>query len=221
MSFVVIMKEGGPLMWIIFGFGLIALFIFLEKLFYFHRSQVNVGELVSGLINVLKRDGMIEAISLCDNTPGPVARVLNSAILSYEKGDEEKDIRHAVEDAAMVEVPKLEARLNIIGTIGFVAPLMGLLGTVIGMMNAFQTIRAKEVVYLTIPDFAGDISMALTTTAAGLCVAIPCHIAYNYLVARVEVFTVDMEKSASEIVYFLKNHRNAKNGNSDENGTVN
>lgn len=205
MLFLQLMKDGGPVMWIILFCSVVAMFVFLEKWFHFHREQVNVGELVNGLINVLKRDGLVEAISLCDNTPGPVARILMAAILAYEKGDE--DIKQAIQDAALTEVPRLERRLSLLATISYVAPMLGLLGTVLGMMGAFQTIHAKEGVYLSAADLSGDINMALITTAAGLCVAIPCYVAYNYLVSRVSSFALEMEKASSEILYFFKHHK--------------
>ena len=93
--------SGGPVMWLIVLCSLLALYIFIGKWFQFHRAQVNVQELISGLVNVLRRDGMIEAITLCDNTPGPVARILTAAIQAYQNDD---DIRQAIDDAALVEL---------------------------------------------------------------------------------------------------------------------
>lgn len=207
MLFLQLMKDGGLIMWPILACSLIGMYIFLEKWFQFHREQINVKELVKGLINVLKKDGFIEAISLCDNTPGPVAKTLAAAILAYERGEE--DIRQAIEDANLVEIPKLERFINVLGTVAYISPLLGLLGTVLGMMQAFQTISAKGI-YVSTAALSGDINIALITTAAGLCVAIPCYVAYNYLVARVNSMTLDMEKAASEIVYFFKQHKTSK-----------
>jgi len=207
------MRDGGVVMWIIMACSVIAMFIFIERWFHLHREQVNVSELVKGLVNVLKRDGYIEAISLCDNTPGPAARVLMAAILAYQKGEE--DVRQAIEDAAAAEVPKLERRLNLLGTIGYICPLLGLLGTVLGMMGAFNTIHQKTI-YLSAVDLSGDIRMALITTAAGLCVAIPCYVAHNYLVSRAETIAMDIERAASEIMYFFKHHERITGEGADE-----
>jgi biopolymer transport protein ExbB len=205
MLFYQLIRDGGPVMWPILLCSVIAVFIFFEKWFHFHREQVNVGELVSGLINVLKRDGIIEALTLCDNTPGPAARILTAAIQAYHKEDE--NIRQALEDAALIELPKLESRLKLLGTIAYITPLLGLLGTVLGMMGAFETIHAKQGIYLSATDLSGDIGMALITTAAGLTIAIPCYLAYNYLVSRVDSMTHDMEKASAEIIYFFNHHR--------------
>jgi biopolymer transport protein ExbB len=205
MLFMKLMTDGGPVMWPILLCSLIAMFVFIEKWFQFHREQINVKELVKGVINVLKRDGYIEAISLCDNTPGPAARILASAILAYERGN--TDIKQVIKDNNLVEIPRLERHLNVLASIGYVAPLLGLLGTVIGMMLAFEVIHDKSV-YLSAADLSQSISMALTTTAAGLCVAIPCYLGYNYLIARLNSIALDMEKAASEITHFFK-HKTA------------
>ena len=74
MLYLKLLNDGGPIMWVILAGSLVALFVFLEKVFQFHREEINVRELLRGLFNVLKRDGFVEAITLCDNTPGPAAR---------------------------------------------------------------------------------------------------------------------------------------------------
>ena len=210
--FLDIMDKGGPVMWLILACSVIATFIFFEKLFYFHRIQINVGDLVRGLINVLKRNSIVEAISLCDDTPGPAAHVLRAGILSFEQGDE--DLRQSIEDAALGEIPRLEARMKILATIAYITPLLGLLGTVLGMIKVFHTITSRGAM-VNASELADGIGMALFTTAAGLCVAIPCFIAYNYLVSRIESLTLDMEKSSSEIIYFFKRNKNKLNNESE------
>ena len=205
MLFMEFMKQGGPVMWLILLCSIIATFIFLEKAFYLHRVQINVGDLVRGLVNVLKRNSIVEAISLCDDTPGPVAHVLRAAILAFEDGEE--DLRQAVDDAALGEIPRLEIRMKVLATIAYISPLLGLLGTVLGMINIFSTINAKGAM-VNASDLANGIGQALFTTAAGLCVAIPCFVAYNYLVSRIDSITLDMEKASSEIIYFFKRNWN-------------
>ncbi len=214
MAYLDLLKEGGPVMWLIAFCSLIAVFIFVEKWVQFHRAQVNVAELVNGLINVLKRDGMVEAITLCDNTPGPVARLLTAAIQAYQSDD---DIKQAIDDAAVAELPRLEGRLNILATIAYIAPMLGFLGTVVGMISVFQVVQDKQGLNLASAELAGGIRMALVSAAAGLCVAIPAHVAYNYLVSRVESFCSDMEKASSEILYFFRHRKPAsKAGTEDE-----
>ncbi|MPM84520.1 hypothetical protein SDC9_131593 [bioreactor metagenome] len=202
MLFLKMMSDGGPVMWLILAASVIAMVIFLEKWFQFHREQINVGELITGLFNVLRRDGYVEAITLCDNTPGPVPAVLNAAILAHQRGERKLD--RAVEGACLDEVARLERHLNVLGTIGFIAPLLGLLGTVLGMMEAFQTINATQSVYLSVTELSKAVNLALITTAAGLAVAIPCYVAHNYLVARLDSMVLDMEKAAAEITAFFE-----------------
>ena len=208
-AFLQLMRDGGPVLWIIGICALVAMFIFFKKTFQFHREEVNVRELVRGLENVLRRNGFVEAISLCDNTPGPAARVLSAAILAYERKDE--DLKQAIDDACLEELPKLEKNIDILSTIGFISPLLGLLGTVLGMMETFQTVSVTSSMALSATQLAGTIRMALLTTAGGLAVAIPCYVAYNYLVSRVNAISLDMEKAASEIIYFFNQKDRTEN----------
>lgn len=198
-----LMEDGGPIMWVILFCSVVALFIFLKKVFQFHREEINIGEVLRGLFNVLRRDGFVEALTLCDHTPGPAARLLAAAIRAYERGDE--DIRKAVDDAALEEIPKLERHINLLGTLGFVLPLIGFLGTVLGMMQVFEAAQGSESFSAT--EIAGAVNMALLTTASALAVAIPCYLAYNYLVARVNSITLDMEKASLEMLGFMERRR--------------
>ena len=198
-----LMEDGGPIMWVILFCSVVALFIFLKKVFQFHREEINIGEVLRGLFNVLRRDGFVEALTLCDHTPGPAARLLAAAIRAYERGDE--DIRKAVDDAALEEIPKLERHINLLGTLGVVLPLIGFLGTVLGMMEVFEAAQGNE--SFTATEIAGAVNMALLTTASALAVAIPCYLAYNYLVARVDSITLDMEKASLEMLGFMERRR--------------
>ena len=208
MQFFQMIVKGGPVMWPILFAGVVGLFVFLLKAIQFHREEINVSELVKGLLNVLKRDGLIEAISLCDNTPGPVAKVAGAAILALERGDD--DLRQAADEAYLQELPKLERHLSVLGTIGYIAPLLGFFGTVWGMMKAFGTIAATKGFDLTASQLAGSINSALLTSAFGLLVAIPCYLGYNYLVFRVETIALDMEKASLDILSFFEKQHDAK-----------
>ena len=202
MFFYQLMVEGGAVMWLIALTALIAAMVFLVKAFQFHREEINVRELITGLENVLRRDGFVEAISLCDNTSGPAARVVGAAILAFQRGD--KDLQQAVDAACLEEIPKLERHVGLIGTMGYIAPLLGFFGTILGMMQAFQTIHHTQSVYLSAAQLAGSVNMALITTAAGLAVAIPCYVAYNFLVSRVNTITLDIELASTELLGFFE-----------------
>ncbi len=204
-----LIREGGPVMIAIIVAALVAMYVFIERWFQLHHDQINVRELWRGLVNVLKRDGFVEAVSLCDNTPGPAARVMSAAILAYQRGEE--DLATVVQEAKLEELPRLERNLTLLGTIGFIAPLLGLLGTVLGMMDAFQAMKATETVYLSGPQLAESINQALITTAAGLTLAIPCYLGYNYLVTRVNSMLEDIDKSSLEVLHFFEERRAGRN----------
>ena len=195
-----LISEGGMVMHLILGCSLVAVFVILERLFHFRRAQLDVQEFLHGLFNVLKRNNVVEAVTICDETPGPVAHVLRAAILRCD--EPESTLRQAVDDASLAEVPRLERNLKTLATIAHIAPLLGLLGTVIGMINAFEAMQNAGPFVSTI-DLAKHIKQALLTTAAGLSVAIPAYAFYNYLVSSVESLALDMEKAASEMIYFL------------------
>lgn len=208
MMFLELMKKGGPVMWIILFCSLLSLFIFLLKVFQFHREEVGVRELLRGIFNVLKREGIVEALTLCDNTPGPVAKLLGAGILARQRGDE--NIRAAIDEAALEELPKLERHIRLLGTMAYILPLLGLLGTVLGMLGVFEAIGESG--NFTTEAVGKSIGQALLTTAAALTITIPCHVGYNYLVGRVESMVLDMEKAALELISFFERRNAASEG---------
>lgn len=185
------------MIWPILLASAVAVIVFIERVLHFHRAQINSMEFLNGVRNVLKRDNLVEALSICDATPGPVARLVKVAILNRERGRE--GVREALEEAGLVEVPPLEDKLNLLATIAQIAPLMGLLGTVLGLIRIFATLQAQGAM-AHMEMLAGGVWQALICTAAGLAVAIPCYAGYNYLVSRVNGIVLDMEKAATEIV---------------------
>src|SRR5437868_9303024 len=124
-----LLANGGPVIWLILIAAATAAVVFVERALFCHRSQINSAEFLNGVRNVLKRDNVVEAVSICDATPGPVARLVKTAILSRENGRER--VREALEEAGLAEVPRLEARLHLLATVAQIAPLLGLLGTVL------------------------------------------------------------------------------------------
>jgi biopolymer transport protein ExbB len=191
------LSHGGPMIWVILFVSAVAIAVFVERVLHYHRAQINSMEFLNGVRNVLKRDNVVEAISICDATPGPVARLVKVAILNRERGRE--GVREALEEAGLVEVPPLEEKLNLLATIAQIAPLLGLLGTALGFIRVFSKLQAQGAM-ANIQQLSGGIWEALICTAAGLAVAVPCYAAYNYLVSRVNAIVLDMEKAAAEIV---------------------
>src|SRR6185437_6519872 len=138
-----ILAHGGSVFLLILLAGAVAIVVFLERFFYCHRAQINSTEFLNGVRNVLRRDNVVEAISICDATPGPVAHLVKTAILNRDNGRDR--VRESLEEAGLVEVPRLEERLNLLATIAQLAPLLGLFGTVIGLMKTFDLILSKGV----------------------------------------------------------------------------
>lgn len=194
------LSHGGPMIWLILAASALAILVFIERVLHYHRAQINAMEFLSGVRNVLKKDNVVEALSICDATPGPVARLVKTAILSRDRGRE--GVREALEDAGLMEVPRLEEKLNLVATVAQIAPLMGLLGTVLGFMRIFQSMQ-QEGPYAHAAQLTGGVWEALICTAAGLAVAIPAYVAYNYLVSRMNSIVLDMEKASTEILNIL------------------
>jgi biopolymer transport protein ExbB len=197
MSLPFLLTNGGPVMWLILLTGAVGIVVFIERYLHCHRAQINSTEFLSGVRTVLKRENVVEAISICDATPGPVARLVKTAILNREQGRER--VRESLEEAGLAEVPRLEAKLNLLATIAQLAPLIGLFGTVLGFIKIFGLITEKGL-YANVEKLSEGIWQALICTAAGLAVAIPVHAGYNYLVSRVSSIVLDMERAATEIV---------------------
>ena len=200
-----LITHGGPVIWLILIAAAIALVVFVERALFCHRSQINSAEFLNGIRTVLKRDNIVEAISICDATPGPVARLVKAAIINREKGRDR--VREAVEEAGLTEVPRLEEKLNLLATIAQIAPLLGLFGTVIGFMHLFSQLQVDGL-YAHIQELATGVWEALICAAAGIGVAIPAHAGYNYLVSRINKLVLDMERAAAEIVNIVTEPNN-------------
>ena len=203
-----LLVNGGPVIWLILLAAATALVVFVERALYCHRSQINSAEFLNGVRTVLKRDNVVEAVSICDATTGPVARLVKAAILNRDKGRDR--VREAVEEAGLVEVPRLEEKLNLLATIAQIAPLLGLLGTILGFIEMFRQLQSDGL-YAHISgehSLAEGIWMALICAAAGIAVAIPVHAGYNYLVSRINKIVLDMERAAAEIVNIVTENGN-------------
>jgi len=202
-----LVANGGPMLWVIFFAGAAGIVIFIERALHCHRAQINSTEFLNGVRTVVKRDNLVEAISICDATPGPVARLVKTAILNREHGRDR--VRESLEEAGLSEVPRLEQRLDLLATIAQLAPLLGLLGTVLGFIKTFMALQSQAL-YANSNMMSEGVGQALICTAAGLAVAIPIHAGYNYLVSRVNAIVTDMERAANEIVNIVSDTNRSK-----------
>ena len=202
-----LMQKGGPIMWPILLCSVIAFAIVIERLIRLRQEQIDTKSFMEQISKSLKRNKVMEALDLCDRTGGPIAAILKAGVLKHDRTRAE--IRESIEDASVHEVPRLERNLPVLATVAHIAPLLGLLGTVTGLLQAFQVIESKATALNPVNpgDLAGGIWEALLTTVFGLCVAIPTYVAYNYLVSRVDGFVLDMERSATDLLNILAEKR--------------
>ncbi len=210
-----LMRQGGPMVWVLLLVSAFGVTAFLERLLYYHRAQINASEFMAGVRTVLKNDNVVEAVAICDATPGPVARMAKLGILNREQSHDR--LRELLDDHSRAEVPRLEKRLNMLGTIAQIAPLLGLLGTVLGFIQIFQGVWLKGN-WVLANDLAGGIWQGLVCMALGLAIAIPCTIAFNYLVGRKDDIALDIEKSNADLLNILAFELASANSNSGPKG---
>ncbi len=195
-----LIARGGVLMWPILLCSIIALTIIIERFLALRRADVDAREFMDTMRQVLRQDNIQQALEQCDESKAPIARIIKAGILKHNRPKD--DIREAIEDAARFEVPRLERYLSGLATCATVAPMLGLLGTVQGMIKCFAQIQNKRG-QVSPADLAEGIGNALVATAAGLVVAIPALIVYNYFVTRVQGMVTEMEASSSELMDLL------------------
>lgn len=195
-----ILQKGGPLMWIILLCSVVALGVFFERLIYLHKASIRVGELLGGISLLIRNGRTEEALGECSASYGPVARILQAALM---RPHEERSVLQSVTtDAALLEIPKLERNLPILSSLAYVAPLVGLLGTVLGLLDAFLILSAHGG-YATTAELSRSVYESLLNAAAGLGVAIPAFLGHSYLISRVNDIIHDMERGGIEVVNLL------------------
>ena len=190
-------RQGGPMMWPLLFFSLIALIAIIERFIVFTRAKINVNEFLTKIRKALLVNRNVkEAIKVCEQYQGPVASVMKAGLLRY--GHTREDIEKTIENAALYELDRLEKRLGVLATTANVAPMLGFLGTVTGMIKSFATLASSG---LTNPGaVAAGISEALLTTAAGLMIAIPAQLAYNWYTTKINRFVRDIETATNMLM---------------------
>jgi len=187
---------GGVFMHPILLCSVLGLAIILERLYFFAKARTDTRRLMGELLHVLQDQGFEAAQRMLHSKRGPIAAVLHSGLLRAKKGPDA--VEKAIETAASIQTAGLERGLIWLATVANIAPLLGFLGTVSGMIHAFEAIAAAEEVSAKL--VATGIYEALITTAAGLIVAIPVQTAHNYFVSRIDKFVIDMEESGAELI---------------------
>jgi biopolymer transport protein ExbB len=203
-------SKGGPMIWVLLVLAVIGVMLFIERTLYLHRGQIRAKAFVDGVKNILAKRRLVEALTVCEETPGPVATVVKAALLH---ADDSADVmRFHVQEAAVIELPALERRLGSIVAIAQVAPLVGLLGTIMGLITTYAAFE-KGGNYAMASALSAGMWQALLATAASLMLAIPAHLAYHFLTGRVRAIVRDIEWAGNEIMkYLLTEYRGAKPG---------
>lgn len=194
-----IFQKGGPLMYPILLCSVLALGIFLERLWTFARVRRGTAPLVREVEDLVHKNRPEEALIVCQRAGTPLARIFIAALRAA--GRPREQIKAVVEEVGRRETAPLERYLGLLGTIANIAPLLGLLGTVFGMIEAFQVIALQGVG--TPATLGGGISEALITTAAGMSVAIPTILLHRYLSSRAERIALEMEEHSLYVTDLL------------------
>jgi biopolymer transport protein ExbB len=195
-----LITQGGPVLWLLLTISAVGGMIFLQRFFHLHRAQIKTTDFIRGIFTIVNKGNMAEAVSQCDETPGPVAQMVRMAILEREQGPER--VRQVMQEVGLAEIPRLERNLSLLLTLAQLAPLAGLLGTVLGMLDVLNRLSAQAP-QIYAGDLAGGLGRALLTTAAGIAVAIPLYAGYNFLLNRVETILLDMERVFGEVMLLI------------------
>lgn len=195
--------SNGLVFWLIAALGVVSIIIFFTRLLHLRRAQIDYNDFLKGVCNVLENGNISEALMICEETPGPVAAVTLAAIRHQQST--QATMREAVDNTGRSEISRLERRLAFIAITCQIAPLLGLLGTIFGAIRIVQVLN-EQAPLVQSADLTAGLTQALIATAAGLLVAIPCHIMYMMLMVRIERIVLEMEAAASDIVAYLTRH---------------
>jgi biopolymer transport protein ExbB len=190
--------QGGPLLYPLLLVSILGFVIFIERTLYLHKGQIGTEDFLSGIKNLVGKQRLIEALTLCEDTPGPMARIVKSALLNY--GESRDQIRAAIQSAAMVEIPVLERRIGTLAAIARVAPLLGFLGTLIAALQAIYQLDAANADSSMFSQFLAE---AIITSAAGLAIGVMATLAHHFLYGRVRALVHDFEWLGHSINEFL------------------
>lgn len=203
-----LISKGGPLVWLLMACMGFSIAIFLERLAYYHRVGMNIGEFLAGLAALIRKRNYAEALQEALATRVPAGRVIHAALLRHNAPREQ--LKEIVQEAGQLEVPRLERYLGILNAIAHVGPLVGLLGTVIGLLDSFTNLSSANGI-TTHAEVARGVYQSLITSALGLVVAIPAYLCYAFLNARSRAIMHDLERAGVEIVNLIEDARATDN----------
>ncbi len=188
------------MLWIILACGVAAVGVFLERMLHLRRAAISHRDFLQGVRNVLERGNPDEAIQICEEAPGPVPALIRVAIL--HRHEPRHAIAEAIGNVGRAEITRMERRVAVVATIGQIAPLLGLIGTVFGIMETVMVLRDHQPLIVA-THVTDGLLRALITTAAGLIVAVPCYIMHNLLIVQIDRLVLDMEAAETDITGYL------------------
>ena len=194
---------GGPVFWLLIALGAASVLLFFNRLIALRRAQIDYGDFMRGVGNVLDQNNPDEALALCDETPAPVARIVAEAV--RQRSSSARVLREIVDATGRAEVGRFERRLALLAIIAQSAPLLGLLGTIVGMARVVLAVGGQALV--TRADLVGGAMQTLSAAAAGIVVAVSVQVMYGMLRVRLDRLTADLEAAASQILGILAAHR--------------
>ncbi len=196
-----IFLKGGFIMWLILACSIIGLMVIIDRFIVLRKAKINIPAFMVRIRGFIKKRDISGAISHCMEENSPVSNIIRKGLKKYKLGHER--VQEAIENAGRQEVSKLEKGLPVLATVAGIAPLLGFLGTVTGMISAFMTIQDLQG-SANPSDLAGGIWEALITTAFGLIVGIPALAFYNYFLNAVKKLVGDMETVANDVVDIIQ-----------------
>lgn len=198
--------KGGIFMYPIIFCSIVALAIFLERLWVLRRKNIIPQDFINNVEGLLKKQKISEAVFLCQNDMSSIAKIFLAGLRSTQKGM--WLVKEAIEERGSREATILEKNVDILSTIANLTPLLGLLGTVSGMIKTFNAISVQGIGNPA--PLAGGIAEALITTATGLCIAIPTLVCYRFLKDKASSLIFEMEENSIRLVDLMDNYSNSK-----------
>ena len=202
-----LIEQGGPLVWVLLGLAFIGSVSVVERFFFFHRARLNVSDLLVGLAHHIRRRAFAEALHEAARVPGPVARVAHAALLRYYLS--RADLRDVVQEAGQLEVPRIEKNLRVILGTALLAPLVGMLGTLLGMLEVFQKV-SEQGGFAGPAELSAGVFSALITSVLGLTMAVPLYLFYLYFLGRAKRLVHRLERVGIEVVHLIADAREAE-----------
>ena len=199
-----LLNYGGPVLWLQALLAFFAVVFVVERLLYFHGVRINAADFLRGIANHVRRKAYAEAIHEASRSPGPVARVAHSVLIRNSMP--RSDLRDIAEEAVCLEVPRIEKNLRALLGIALLAPLAGMLGTVLGLIDVFMVINEQGGM-MTQAGMAGGIFESLVTTAAGLTIATGSYVFYLSMMGKGKRLLACLERTGIEVVNLIADAR--------------